>query len=795
MATLVGVGYIEVVPRLAPGFSGAMAAQMGAAGKAGAAASAVSMEKGGAAAGAGFLGGMRRSLAGMSGMVKGVGAIFAAVGIEKFAKASVDAFKEVAGSSLTLQRIMGGTITQASEWSAVTSRFGISTGQMSVSMKTLAKDMVSGKGPLVALGIASRDTSGHLRPMGDVMMDVADKFKTMPDGAGKSRLAVELFGKQGLALLPILNRGSGGIQELMDTAKKLGLVLDGNATDKMKKAATAQRDLNEAVKGLEVQFGQKLIPILTKFVQFLGTSVMPVLASMMGWMERNSTAVKILGIALLTLWTYTKLTSIATAVGVAAMKGWAAACKIATAAQWLWNAALAANPIGIVVVAIAAAVAAVILLWTHWDQVWNWISHHKAYAIIIAILAGSIVLPIFALVAAGKFLQKHWQEIWAGIQNVTQIVAHSLIAAFEAVQRAWNTVWGAMSIVIVPIWNVIKAVVGAGMTALRAVISVGMAVIRAVWGPAWAVMSTTFSVAWTVIRTIATVGMTLVRTAIQVGMAVIRAVWGPAWAVISTLASAAWVVIRTVVQVGMTLVRGAIEVGMAVIRAVWGPAWAVISTLAGAAWVVIRTVVAVGMTLVRGAIEVGMAVVRAVWGPAWAVISTLASAAWVVIRTVVSIGMTLIRTAIEVGMAIIRPLWNRWRGPSWARCSARRLDRHKGVGHCRNDRPAGRDRRRPNRHQGGLVCRLECDQDLLHGIVGRFPHHGRVPAAVDLYVDRHGMECDKGILDRDLECHPVVLYGGLGSHEANASCRDHLDTQYGRLGLERCPRILGLDME
>ncbi|QIM22887.1 hypothetical protein G7075_20050 [Phycicoccus sp. HDW14] len=41
----------------------------------------------------------------------------------------------------------------------------------------------------------------------------------------------------------------------------------------------------------------------------------------------------------------------------------AAATGIVTAAQWLWNAALTANPIGIVVVAIAALVAAIVLAW------------------------------------------------------------------------------------------------------------------------------------------------------------------------------------------------------------------------------------------------------------------------------------------------------------------------------------------------------------------------------------------------------------------------------------------------
>lgn len=37
----------------------------------------------------------------------------------------------------------------------------------------------------------------------------------MPDGAEKSALAMQLFGKNGMAMLPFLNKGAAGIQELM----------------------------------------------------------------------------------------------------------------------------------------------------------------------------------------------------------------------------------------------------------------------------------------------------------------------------------------------------------------------------------------------------------------------------------------------------------------------------------------------------------------------------------------------------------------------------------------------------
>ena len=65
------------------------------------------------------------------------------------------------------------------------------------------------------------------------------------------------------------------------------------------------------------------------------------------------------------------------AVGTA-LKAWAMSTKVVTAAQWLLNAALNANPISLVVIAIAGLVTAFVVLWNKseafrnfWINLWN----------------------------------------------------------------------------------------------------------------------------------------------------------------------------------------------------------------------------------------------------------------------------------------------------------------------------------------------------------------------------------------------------------------------------------------
>lgn len=54
------------------------------------------------------------------------------------------------------------------------------------------------------LGIRAKDASGNLRDPAGVMNDVALKLAEFEDGAGKTAIAMELFGKSGAAMLPFL---------------------------------------------------------------------------------------------------------------------------------------------------------------------------------------------------------------------------------------------------------------------------------------------------------------------------------------------------------------------------------------------------------------------------------------------------------------------------------------------------------------------------------------------------------------------------------------------------------------
>jgi len=117
------------------------------------------------------------------------------------------------------------------------------------------------------MGVSATDSAGKLRPMNDVLYDVADKFKSMPAGAEKTALAMEMFGRSGAELIPMLNKGSEGLRENTEEARKLGLVLDKETIAKSKEMKIQFNDLKDSMMGVALQVSKTLMPMITSLTK------------------------------------------------------------------------------------------------------------------------------------------------------------------------------------------------------------------------------------------------------------------------------------------------------------------------------------------------------------------------------------------------------------------------------------------------------------------------------------------------------------------------------------------------
>lgn len=124
-----------------------------------------------------------------------------------------------------------------------------------------------GGAALKALGVAAMDSAGQIRPTEAVLLDLADKFAAMPDGAEKAALAVKLFGKEGLNMIPMLNQGREGLTGMMEEAKRLGLVMSEDAAQASEAFNDNLKRLHAVTEGLQRQIGAAVIPVLADLTE------------------------------------------------------------------------------------------------------------------------------------------------------------------------------------------------------------------------------------------------------------------------------------------------------------------------------------------------------------------------------------------------------------------------------------------------------------------------------------------------------------------------------------------------
>ena len=209
-----------------------------------------------------------RTMNGIKSAASAVQGYLGAIGINAFAgyiKSAIDA----GGALFDLSKKTGVSVEELSSLEFAAKMSGTTLDGVAAGLKKLATNMVatsqgaiSNAESFKALGISVTDANGNLRSTQDVMLDVADRFAGMQDGAGKSALAVKLFGRSGADLIPMLNEGSKGIGKLQETAKSLGLTLTDDAAAGMESLGDSMDTMAMAGQGVARQFAAELTPAL-----------------------------------------------------------------------------------------------------------------------------------------------------------------------------------------------------------------------------------------------------------------------------------------------------------------------------------------------------------------------------------------------------------------------------------------------------------------------------------------------------------------------------------------------------
>ncbi|KEQ11223.1 hypothetical protein GZ77_26555 [Endozoicomonas montiporae] len=309
---------------------------------------------------------------------------------------------------------VGASIEEVAGMTGLLGNVGIQGSQAGTALRAmflrLASPTKEAASMLEELGIVTQDADGNLRSMPELLKEMGDSLDGLGSG-DKANYLSKIFGTEAVsAVTELMNQAnSGGLEDYINSLDKSGTAAN-IAASRMDTTQGAIKKLTSAGEGLAIALGSVLLPAVA--------SVVGIMATMAGWLASMAerfpmittavvglvAAIAALKIGLLAgklamilysdavifcttaanaltlsnirnnaAMAVTRIRAIAAVTGIvaltAAQKAMAAGSSVLTGIQWALNAAMMANPIGLVVAGVLALIAAVAALVKYWDKV------------------------------------------------------------------------------------------------------------------------------------------------------------------------------------------------------------------------------------------------------------------------------------------------------------------------------------------------------------------------------------------------------------------------------------------
>ncbi len=243
---------------------------------------------------------IQRSTQQMTRMIKGVAIAFAGMFSVRAIQGSIKEVMRMADETAKLSQSVGISVETLSSFRHAADLSGTSInqvatglGQLSRNMQNTMRDTGEARHSFEALGISVTGADGQLRAADDVLGDIADRFAGMEDGAQKTAMAMEIFGRSGRDLIPMLNQGREGLGEMRAEAERLGLVLSTEMAQQAERVNDNMTRMAGIMRGVVIGAVDALLPTLENLTNiFAQTTVDQEKAAEAG--EKLATALRLL---------------------------------------------------------------------------------------------------------------------------------------------------------------------------------------------------------------------------------------------------------------------------------------------------------------------------------------------------------------------------------------------------------------------------------------------------------------------------------------------------------------------
>ena len=282
------------------------------------------------------------------------------------------------------------------------------------------------------LGVQATDSEGNLLGLTDIV-------KQLEAAGANTADMMTIFGQRaGPAMMALVSQGSGALSDMTTELMNSGGTAKSIADVQMQGLSGAMTEMKSALEGMAISFGEVLTPVLENVTDVL-TRVLAVFGVLPGPVK-----MVVIGIGLLIAIMGPLLIIIGLMMpGIAALTTGIGLLSTGFAAL-----NLSMGVVALVILGIAAAIAAIIIIWKNWDTIvdafnksvkWlskKWTDAFNLIKSVFDVVVGAIkrvfdsklawLLPGGAFIKALLFLKDNWDTIWGGLKAVVSRVVSGL---------------------------------------------------------------------------------------------------------------------------------------------------------------------------------------------------------------------------------------------------------------------------------------------------------------------------------------------------------------------------------
>lgn len=220
--------------------------------------------------------GAKSALGKMKNDLMAIGAGVGVVGIgAKLAKEAIQwdvAVKKLSG-------ITGATAKETSELLAVANYMGVAMEDSAGAFAKFSKNVGAAKEKMEVARAEGKLSTDIFSKLGYTLEDIQGKntvevfkmiqerLRGMKDGAEKTRVEMELFGRTGYQMHAMLNMSAEQMDKVAERAKAMGLIIDDETAAKSAKLNRELKDLENTGKRLAVSIGHELVPVFNDYAK------------------------------------------------------------------------------------------------------------------------------------------------------------------------------------------------------------------------------------------------------------------------------------------------------------------------------------------------------------------------------------------------------------------------------------------------------------------------------------------------------------------------------------------------